>query len=138
VDISGEVYRGQAIGGLGGGMWTSTLFNTPTLTSTTQIIGLNDVGGWSQLKFKANAKLEFNVAGGLANPFAHDLEHFRTPTTLYGFAPLARNQTIFGNTIFRPRSNLVFAVEYRHLRTYSLSGNNQQAGHLNLAVGVSF
>lgn len=138
VELSGEVYRGQAIGGLGGGIWTSALFNAPTLTSTTQILGLNDVGGWSQFKLKANEKLEFNAAAGLANPFASDLEHFATPTTGYGFTPLARNQTALANTIFRPRSNLVFALEYRHLRTYNLSGKNQHGNHLNLAVGVSF
>ena len=138
VALSGEVYRGQAIGGLGGGIWTSALFNTPTLTSTTQVIGLNDVGGWSQLKLKANEKLEFNVAGGFSNPFASDLERFVAPTSLYGFTPLARNQSILANSIFRPRSNLIFALEYRHLRTYTLNGKNQQANHVNLAVGVSF
>lgn len=136
--LSGEVYRGQAIGGLGGGIWTSALFNTPTLTSTTQVLGLNDVGGWSQLKLKANEKLEFNVAGGLSNPFAGDLERYVAPTTLYGFTPLARNQSILANSIFRPRSNLIFALEYRHLRTYTLNGKNQQGHQVNLAVGVSF
>jgi hypothetical protein len=29
-------------------------------------------------------------------------------------------------------------LEYRHLRTYTLNGKNQQANHVNLAVGVSF
>jgi hypothetical protein len=111
--LSGEIYRGQAIGGLGGGVWT-------------------------QLKLKANAKLEFNFASGFANPFARDLEHFATPSTSYGFTPLARNSVLLANTIFRPRSNLLFALEYRHLRTTTLNGNNQQGNHLNLAVGVSF
>ncbi len=136
--LSGEVYRGQAIGGLGGGIWQSALLNQPALTATTQVIGLNDIGGWSQLKLKANAKLEFNVAGGIANPFAKDLETFATPSTAYGFTPLSRNHTILANSIFRPRSNLIFALEYRHLRTYTLSGNNHEGDHLNLAVGVSF
>jgi hypothetical protein len=99
---------------------------------------LNDIGGWSQIKLKANAKLEFNVAGGISNPFSRDLKTFAAPTTLYGFNPLSRNQTILANSIFHPRSNLVFALEYRHLRTYNLSGKNQDGNHLNLAVGVSF
>ena len=136
--LSGEVYRGQAIGGLGGGIWTSALFSTPTLTTSTRVLGLNDIGGWSQIKWKAHAKLEFNVAGGMANPFSRDLRTFASPMTFYGFNPLSRNQTILANSIFHPRSNLIFALEYRHLRTYNLSGRNQHGNHLNLALGVSF
>lgn len=136
--FSGEVYRGRAIGGLGGGIWQSAIFNTAALNPATQVQALNDIGGWSQLKLKANAKWEFNVAGGVSNPFARDLKTFATPSTIYAFTPLARNSAVLANTIFRPRSNLLFALEYRHLRTTFLNGNNQQGNHVNLAVGVSF
>ncbi|MGH9524828.1 MAG: hypothetical protein ACRD3E_20075 [Terriglobales bacterium] len=137
-ELSGELYRGKAIGGLGGGVWTSAIWSGTPGAVTSQVIGLNDVGGWAQLKLKANPKLEFNLAGGTSNPFARDLEVFAVPVTAYGFSPLARNQAAFGNAIFRPRSNLLFAIEYRHLRTYSFQGKNREGDHLNLAVGVSF
>lgn len=136
--LSGEIYRGSAIGGLGGGIWQSAIFNTQSLTSTTQVTGLDDAGGWTQMKFKANPKWEFNVAGGLSNPFAADLKSFTTSFAYSGFTPLARNSAVLANTIFRPRSNLIFAVEYRHLRTTFLNGDNQQGNHLNMAVGVTF
>ena len=134
---SGEVFRGRALGGLGGGIWNSVVYSgTPSL-ATSQVIGLNDIGGWTQLKLIPVSKLEFNLAAGADNPFASDIEFFPNPTGTY-FSPLARNQSIFANSIFRPRSDLLVAFEYRHLRTYSTNGSKKSADHLNLALGVSF
>jgi hypothetical protein len=42
------------------------------------------------------------------------------------------------NMIYRPRSDLLFAAEYRRLRTYSLTDGRNSAGHLNLSMGVLF
>jgi hypothetical protein len=135
--LSGEVYRGQAIGGLGGGIWASALFNGDPEVAGTSILPLNDIGGWSQLKFKPVDKLELNVAAGTANPFARDLEFFPNPRN-YSSTPLSRNQTLLINSIFRPRSNLLLGLEYRRLRTYSLTGSKSQADHVNISIGVSF
>lgn len=135
--LSGEIYRGQAIGGLGGGVWTSALFDGDPDVAGTHILPLNDVGGWMQLKFKPLQKLEFNAATGTANPFSKDLEFFAKPRN-YAFTPLARNQTLLFNSIYHVRSNLLFALEYRHLRTYVLSGTKNSADHINLSIGVSF
>lgn len=134
LEWSGEVYRGQALGGLGGGIWKSVVYDT---TIAGAVHGLDDMGGWTQLKFRANPRWEFNAAAGAANPFASDLEFFATPVGEYS-PPLARNQAMFVNSIFRPKSNLLFALEYRHLRTYQLHGTKNSADHVNLAVGVSF
>lgn len=135
--MSGEVYRGQAIGGLGGGIWTSALFDGDPDTAGTHILPLNDIGGWTQLKVKPVERLEFNLAAGAANPFARDLEFFTAART-YSSTPLARNQTLLLNSIFRPRSNLLLGLEYRRLRTYSLAGGKSEASHVNLSIGVSF
>lgn len=134
---SGEVFRGRALGGLGGGIWNSVVYSGTPGAATSQVIGLNDIGGWTQLKLVPVTKLEFNVAAGTDNPLAKDLQLFQYPSGTY-FPPLNRNQAIFGNTIFRPRSNLLLAFEYRHLRTYFSSGTKQSADHVNLALGVSF
>jgi hypothetical protein len=135
--LSGEIYRGQAIGGFGGGIWTSALFDGDPDVAGTHILPLNDIGGWSQLKFQPLAKLEFNAAAGAANPLSHDLEFFAKPRN-YAFTPLARNQTLLFNSIYRVRSNVVLALEYRHLRTYALSGTKNSADHINFSIGVSF
>lgn len=136
LEWSGEVYRGRALGGLGGGIWKSVVYNG-TVSPNSALLGLNDIGGWTQLKFHVTPKLEFNAAAGAANPFAHDLQVFANPVGEYS-SPLSRNQAAFVNSIYRPRSNLLLALEYRHLRTYNLRGIGNSADHVNLAVGVSF
>jgi hypothetical protein len=42
------------------------------------------------------------------------------------------------NTIYRPRSDLLFSLEYRHLRTVEISAGPQHAGQINLVMGVLF
>jgi hypothetical protein len=135
--ISGEFFRGRALGGLGGGVWNSIVANGDPDLAGTRILGLNTVGGWSQFKVKPVSKLEFNVAAGMDNPLARDLRLFPNPTGSF-FAPFTRNQSIFANSIYRPRSNLLFALEYRRLRSYFVDDSRSTADHVNLAVGVAF
>jgi hypothetical protein len=135
--LSGKLYRGKGLGGLGGGIGRSALFSgDPTLAST-QVQALNSVGGWAQLKYRPANKLEFNAAFGMDNPYATDLKYFPYPRS-YGDATLARNQGSFVNMIYRPRSDLLFSAEYRHLTTYTLTNGGNSAGHLNLMMGVLF
>jgi len=94
---------------------------------------------WAQLKYRPKNKWEFNAAFGLDNPYASDLEYFSYPYIYSGAnASLARNQGSFVNMIYRPRSDLLFSAEYRHLTTDSLTGPANSAGHLNLMMGVLF
>ena len=135
--LSGEFYRGRALGGLGGGGWNSIVANGDPDLSSTRIAGLNTVGGWSQLKIKPVSKWEFNVAMGTDNPLASDLRLFPNPEGS-NFPPFGRNQSLFANSIYRPRSNLILALEYRRLRTYAVNDTKYTADHVNLAVGVAF
>jgi hypothetical protein len=135
--FAGEVYRGRALGGLYGGIGRSVLFSGDPALATTSIEALNTVGGWAQTKFRPTSKLEFNAAVGIDNPYARNLKYFRYPQS-YGDPALAKNQGGFVNIIYRPRSDLLFAAEYRRLRTYSLTDGRNDAGHLNLSMGVLF
>jgi hypothetical protein len=135
--LSGSFYRGQAIGGLGGGIGRSVLYNGPLLDPTTSVIPLNAVGGWAQLKYRPTAKLEFNAAFGQDNPFAADVRFF-TDALSYGDPTLTRNQGMFANAIYRPRSDLLFSLEYRRLKTFSIYDYNSTAGQVNLGMGVLF
>jgi len=135
--LSGEFYRGRALGGLGGGVWNSIVANGNPDLGSTRIAGLNTVGGWSQLKIKAAPKLEFNVAAGTDNPLASDLRLFPNPMGSE-YAAFGRNQSLFANSIYRPRSNLLIALEYRRLRTYLPDDSRSTADHVNLAIGVAF
>ena len=137
-EFSGEGYRGKAVGGLGGGIWQSVAYNGDPSLSTTQFRPLNSVGGWSQLKYTLNPKIEFNGAAGQDNVLASDI---LWSGGLRGeFTPrlLGRNREAFGNVIFHPRSNLILSAEYRHIWTWQANGASRTADHVNLAAGISF
>ncbi len=135
--LSGSFYRGQAIGGLGGGIGRSALYDGPLNDPTTSVIPLNTVGGWAQLKYRATAKLEFNAAFGQDNPFASDVGAFDDAQS-YGDPTLTRNQAVFGNVIYRPRSDVLFSLEYRRLKTFNIYDTNASAGQVNLGMGILF
>jgi hypothetical protein len=98
---------------------------------------LNTAGGWVQLKARATPKIEFNAAFGEDSPFAADLRLY--PYGQAYFDPsLTRNQAEFGNVIYRPRSDLLFSAEYRHLQTYNITNDKYSAGQFNLMMGVLF
>ena len=137
LSLTGEVYRGRALGGFYGGLGQSVLFSGPPGSIYTEIRGLNTVGGWAQLKYRPARKLEFNFAFGMDNPFARDLEYFPNPQS-YGYPGLARNHAGFANAIYRPRSDLLFSAEYRQIETNAVANGSNGAGHLNLAIGVLF
>ena len=137
-EFSGEFYRGRAVGGLGAGIGRSVVFSGPITNPTTQVRGLNATGGWAQIKFRQTEKLEWNGAFGQDSSFAGDLRRFPLSTQSYFDPSLARNRSAFLNFIYRPRSDLLFSVEYRRLRTISVTGDSETAGHINVGMGVLF
>ncbi len=137
ISLSGEFYRGLAMGGLGGGIGRSVLFSGSPSDPNAQIRALDSVGGWSQLKVKASSKLEFNGAFGLDNPFAEDLRAF--PAIQSYFDPfLQQNRSAFVNFVYRPRSDLLLSAEYRHLRSFEIDRGSQAAQQVNLMMGILF
>jgi hypothetical protein len=137
ITLSGEFYRGRAIGGFGGGIGRSVLFNGDPMNAYSQIRPLDSLGGWSQLKLRANPKLEFNGAVGVDNPLAEDLRGFSVGQSYIG-PSLSQNRSALVNFIYRPRSNLLFSSEFRHLRTFQIQGASQTAEQVNLMMGILF
>ncbi len=137
LSLTGELYRGRGIGGLGAGFGRSVLFSGQESTPGTQVRALNTAGGWSQLKFKASTQLEFNGGFGLDNPFAQDLRAFSSPQS-YSVTPLAQNRSALANFIYRPRSDLLFSAEYRHLRSFEIDNLSPTADQVSLTMGVLF
>ena len=135
VSLTGEFYRGRAIGGLGGGVGRSVLFSGDP-TSQVRLRALNSAGGWSQVKIRATNKLEFNGAFGVDNPFAADVRGF--PLSASFPAPLLQNRSSLVNVIFRPRSDLLLSGEYRHLRTFDIDGGSPTADQINFMMGILF
>ena len=136
LSLSGEFYRGRAVGGLGGGIGRSVLFSgNPNPYS--QLQPLDSVGGWSQIKVRASSKLEFNGAFGLDNPFAADVRVYPLSPSYFG-ASLTQNRSALVNFIYRPRSDLLFSGEYRHLRTFDIDAGSPTAEQVNLMMGILF
>ena len=74
--MSGEFYRGRALGNLGGAQNRSVIFDGLETDPLSHMTGLNTVGGWTQLRFKASSTVEFNAAHGEDHPYRRDLLHF--------------------------------------------------------------
>jgi len=122
--ISGELYRGRAIGGLNEAVGRSIVYiGDPTVDPAVPIRGLNAVGGWSQLKFRATPKLEFNAGFGIDNPFASDARAG------------AASQASLGPLLVK---NLLFSGEYRHLQSFMLDAGGNSAQQVNLMMGILF
>jgi hypothetical protein len=137
LELSGEWYTGQAVGGLGGGIWTSVVYPDSTQPHTA-IHPLRSTGGWMQLKAKPTTRFEINGALGQDENFGEDLRSYSTPFTDYGFIALKKNSTGFVNFVYKPNSFLLFSLEYRHLFTASALGENASGDHVNFAAGVRF
>ena len=136
-ELTTAFFRGRGIGGLGGGIGQSALWNGSLADPATEVYGLNSLGGWSQLKFKATSKLQFNGAYGLDNPYAHELREHGGNTNYYPL-PLSKNESGFVNFIYQPRSDIVFSMEYRRIRTSTLDLGANAANIANLSVGYIF
>jgi hypothetical protein len=137
LSLSGEFYRGRALGGLGAAEGRSVLFSGPVLSPTSSIIGVDTAGGWSQLKFHPTEKLEFNGAFGEDVPYDRSIDRY-TNGISYTDSSISRNQSGFFNMIYRARSNLLFSAEYRRIWTSGIYATKYTANHLNLSVGVLF
>jgi outer membrane murein-binding lipoprotein Lpp len=137
LSLSGEFYRGRSIGGLGGGISNSVVFDGNPGLPNTAIHGLDDIGGWSQLKFKASSRLEFNAAFGLENPTSAEVRA-GSASQIYLGPLLAQKRGGLVNFIFRPRSNLLFSTEYRYLQSFPVSSTNNNADQFNIMMGVLF
>ena len=136
-EFSSQFYRGRAVGGIGGAIGQSVLWNGSLSDPNTQVHGLQSVGGWAQLKYKATPKLQFNGAFGQDNPFSSDLRNFGGNGGYYGML-FSRNQSALVNFIYQPRSDFMFSLECRSLKTFRLDSNPNTANVVNFNLGYIF
>ena len=137
VEFTGQFYRGKAVGGLGGGIGQSVLWNGQLNDPDTEVYGLNSMGGWVQLKLKPALKFEINGAFGDDSPFASELRRF-SENPIYFNSLLSKNQTALANFVYRPRSDVILSLEYKHLKTFILDSNSSSANTINLIIGYIF
>lgn len=135
-ELTGAFYRGRAVAGLGGGIGQSVLINGPFLSPATAFFGLDSMGGWAQLKFKVKSNFEINGAFGSDNPFSGELRKYNASTIYPG--AYTRNLSPLVNFIYQIRSDILFSVEYRYLRSTVLDSGSFSANHVNLSLGYIF
>jgi len=138
VEVSGEGYRGRALGGLGGGVYKDVLFGIYTSTGLNAYRGLNAAGGWAQLKAYFTQSLEANASIGLDNGYAEDFHEFIFPPTVTSTQLRARNKMVFANLIFRPKTYLILSPEYRRIWTWPIYGTVNTADIFTLSAGYQF
>ncbi len=138
--LSGEFYRGRGIGGLGGAIGTSIVYGDSPTYHYTPIRGLDTAGGWTQLKFQLTPKLEWNGAISEDDAFAGDVRGFATDANNGGppGSIIGRNRAGLVNLVFRPRSDLVLAGEFRRMRTFPIYTTSSATNQAGLAVGILF
>ena len=137
LSVTGEFYRGRAIGGLGAGEGRSIAFSGDLYDPQTVIRAPNSTGGWAQLKFMALPKLEFNGAFGEDFTPTPGLE-YTAEGEAYESLPIGRNQSWFLNSIYHLRSNLIFSLEYRRLRTAQTLPGLFTANQVGLGAAALF
>jgi hypothetical protein len=135
--LSGEFYRGRAVGGLGGAVATSIVYGGDPRAHFTPIRGLDSTGGWAQLKLQITPKLELNASIADDNAYAGDVRGFALDQNNFG-PILGRNRGALGNVVFRPRSDLLLSAELRRLRTFPVYSSSSMTNQLNLALGILF
>jgi hypothetical protein len=130
VAISGELYRGRAIGGLGGGATGSVVLSGSFDSPATRVMPFDSTGGWSQLKFKPMERMQFNAA------FGKDASSITRLAEVSGL--IHRNAAGMANVIYQPRSNLLFSIEYRRLWTSRYDRLLTTADQIGWGAGILF
>jgi hypothetical protein len=134
--LSGSFYRGQALGGLGGGGYKDYVSRTDNSLVTIRVP--DDIGGWAQLKQQPHREFEWNIAYGIDDVFARQLRPYVIPGDASFAQALARNRTLSGNVIYSPRTYLMFSVEYRRLASTNVSTPTSTGDIFGLGAGYQF
>ena len=132
-----SLYRGQALGGFWGGIGASAVFDgDPNLRLPHNVFPVNTIGRLVAAEIQAG--LQVGDQQRVSAKTIRSPPICATYNVSQHTRPYLRNWTTMFNVIERPRSNLMFSLEYRHLNTVEFSGKRDTAEHVNLGVGVSF
>jgi hypothetical protein len=135
--LKGEFYRGSAIGGFGASNGQSVV-STDVLQNRFAVVrGLNTIGGWAQAGYRASPTLQFNAGYGLDNPFSDQLRHL-TAAQYSIYSGIGVNRSAMANVIYRPRSDLLFSVEYRRLMASHTLTPGASADNIGMGIGLVF
>jgi len=133
--LTSNAYRGQALGGLGGGGYADFIYRDYERGTVLQPI--DDIGGWAQLAVKTG-RFETNVAYGLDNPFSKQIRSRTASSTVPAYSGLTRNSTLMLNTIYSPNAYLQFSLEYKRLQSTFPSRDRYASDAIGLSGAYRF
>ena len=136
--LTGEAYRGRALGGLGGGTYKDILTGPDSVTGITRTTGVETAGGWSQLKFIPNSTFQLNAAFGLDDAFSSNFDGFNFSAPTEATISSTRNSSVVANLIYRPKTYLILSPEYRRIRTWPYTGPANIANIFTITAGYEF
>jgi hypothetical protein len=139
-ELSGELFGGRGLDSFGGvpvPLIPAGDYNQYIQVGAPALAEIPMIGGWSQLKIAIDERSEFNIAVGSGGRISNELAQVAPLSPLLEYLS-PRNETLFVNYIFRPRSDLLFAPEYRRLRTYPINGPAARATQIGVAAGFLF
>jgi hypothetical protein len=136
--LTGEAYRGRALGGLGGGTYKDIVTGPDSVTGLTRTAGVETAGGWSQLKFIPSTTFELNAAYGLDDAFGSSFDNFNFSAAAQATISNTRNSSFVANLIYRPKTYLILSPEYRRIRTWPYSGTANTANIFTITAGYEF
>ncbi len=138
LEFMGSFYRGQALGGLGGGGYKDFGYRADRDDPGNYYFREFDaVGGWAQLKERFSERLELNGAFGIDTVPAAQLRPYADDYTSY-YQNVARNRTFTGNVIYSPSAYLLFSLEYRRLETSPVNSPTAVSNIIGVAAGYKF
>jgi len=137
-ELSGEAYRGRALGGLGGGVYKDVVNGTDRVTGLATFRLLNAAGGWAQAKFRLTPAIEANAAFGEDGGFSRDFHSLVLAGGGSNSQNRARNRMTTLNMVFAPKTYLILSPEFRRIWTWPVSGNAYTANLFTLSFALRF
>jgi len=138
IEISGEAYRGRALGGFGAGAYKDILSGIDMTTGLSRTSGVDAVGGWSQAKLRFSPTVEANVAWGIDDALSSSFDGLILSTSTNPLELNARNSSVLGNLIVRPKTYLIFSPEYRRIESWRYIGPASIANIFAFSAGFEF
>lgn len=139
-ELSGEFFAGKGLDAFGGApvpIVQPRDYNQYVQGGAPALARVTMIGGWTQFKIEFNSRNEFNAAIGTGGRNAGGLAQAAASLPPLGYLS-PRNEMMFVNYVFRPRSDLLFSTEYRRFRTYRPFGAPAIASQIGLAAGFLF
>ncbi len=138
LQLDGEFYRGLGLGALGGGAYKDVIVGTDPLTGLSRTLGLNNIGGWSQLKLHLTNTMEANMSAGQDSGYASDMHRLVLTNATNPLETMARTRMLVTNIVFRPKTYLILSPEYRRIMNWQITGSPKVADIFTISAGYQF